>query len=189
MFPISLNLYIFGLRATEILVRSMFCFVLFNFLCNHFVIVSELKINLNFHKYNTITRIGSSSNIITFYAYYFGNYVTLRKDFDQKNRVVLHTKIDINLHLVKRTSKAAKLFNVSETETYWINLVVIGLLIEKVLLKHNINFFVHIFFMMLFFSFLHYIGPKKILCTTKKFFLIESVKTCDDMNNENEYLC
>ena len=25
-------------------------------------------------------------------AYYFGNYVTLRKDFDQKNRVVLHTK-------------------------------------------------------------------------------------------------
>ena len=39
-----------------------------------------------------MTRIDSSSNIITIYAYYFGNYVTLRKDFDQKNCVVLHTK-------------------------------------------------------------------------------------------------
>ena len=64
--------------------------------------------------------------LYTFYTYYFGNYVTLRIDFDQKNRVVLHTKIDLNLHLVKKTSRAAKIFNVSETETVWTNLVVIG---------------------------------------------------------------
>ena len=90
---------------------------------------------------------------------------------------------------MKRTSRAANLFHVSETETYAINLVLIGLLIAKVFLKYNINFFVHIFFMQLFLSFLHYIGPKKILCTTKEFFLIESAKICDDLNNENEYLC
>ena len=126
VFPNSPNLCIFGLQATEILIRFMLYFVLLNFfICNYFVTVSELKINLNFHKYYAITRTDSSSNIMTFYAYYFGNHVRLRKDFDQKNRVVLHTKIDLNLHLVKRTSKAAKLFNVSETETYWINLVVI----------------------------------------------------------------
>ena len=158
--------------------------------------VSELKINLNFHKYYTITRTDSSSNIMTFYAYYFGNHVTLRKDFDQKNRVVLHTKIDLNLHLVKRTSKAAKLFNVSETETYWINLVVIGLLIAKVFSKRNINFFIHIFFIQLFLSFLTLYWSeirfgdhgKLGLCTTKEFFLIESIKICDDLNNENQYL-
>ena len=63
--------------------------------------------------------------LYTFYTYYFGNYVTLRIDFDQKNRVVLHTKIDLNLHLVKKTSRAAKIFKVSETETVWTNLVVI----------------------------------------------------------------
>ena len=69
----------------------MLYFLLFNFLCNHFVTVSEPKINLNFYKYHGITRIDSSSNIITFCAYYFGNYDTLRKDFDQKNRVMIHT--------------------------------------------------------------------------------------------------
>ena len=76
MFPNSLNLYIFGLQAMEILNRFMLYFVLLNFLCNHFVTVSEPKINLNFHKYNTITRMISSSNMVTFYAYYFGNYIT-----------------------------------------------------------------------------------------------------------------
>ena len=128
MFPNSPNLYIFGLQATEILIRFMLYFVLLNFLCNHFVTVSEPKIYLNLRKYYTVTRIDSSSNIITFYAYYLGNHVTFMKDFDQKIRVVLHTKIDLNLHLVKRTSRAANLFSVAETETYWINLIVIGLL-------------------------------------------------------------
>ena len=118
MFPNSLNLYVLGLRATKILITSMLYFALFNFLCNHFVLVSEPKINLNFYKYNVITRIDSSSNIIKFYAYYFSNYVTLRKDLDQKNRVVLHKKIDLNLHLVKRTSRVVNVLNVSETETY-----------------------------------------------------------------------
>ena len=61
-------------------IRFIFYFVLLNFLCNHFVTVSEPKINLNFHKYYTINGIDSSSNIITFYAYYFGNHVALRKD-------------------------------------------------------------------------------------------------------------
>ena len=46
--PNILNLYIFGLRATGILIRSMLYVVLFNFLCNHFVTVSEPKINLKF---------------------------------------------------------------------------------------------------------------------------------------------
>ena len=48
VFPNSLNLYILGLRVKNILIRSMLCFALFNFLCNHFVLVSEPKINLNF---------------------------------------------------------------------------------------------------------------------------------------------
>ena len=175
----------------------MLCFLLFNFLCNHVVTVSEPKTIINFHKYYTVTRIHSSSNIITFYAYYFSNHVTFRKDFDQKIRDVLHTKIDLNLHLVKRTSKAANFFIVSATETYWINLVVIGLLIAKVFLKHNINFFVHKFFMQLFLSLLtlywseirlsHH--SKIRLCTTKEFFLIESIKICNDLNNKNQYLC
>ena len=36
----------------------------------------------------------------------------------------------------KPWSRAANFFNVSETETYWINLVVIGLLKANVFLKH-----------------------------------------------------
>ena len=109
----------------------IYYFVLFTFLCNYFVIFSDPKINLNLHKYNTITRIDSSSNIITFYTYYFGKYVTLRKDFDQKNCVELHTKIGLNLHLVKKISGVANFFNVLEMETYRINPVAIGLLIVK----------------------------------------------------------
>ena len=155
MFPNSPNLYIAGLEATEMLIRYKLCFALLNFLCKHFLTVSKPKVNLNFHKHNTITRIDSSSNIITFHAYYFGNYVTLRKDFDNKTRVVLHTKLDLNLHLVKRTSRTANLSNVSETKTYWINLVVINLLIAKVFLKHNFNFFIRIFFIQFFLSLLH----------------------------------
>ena len=130
--PSSLNLYILGLQVTKILLRSMPYFALFNLLCSHLVLVSKPKISLNFYKYDAITRIDSSSNIIKFYAYYFVNYDTLRKGFGQKNRVVLHTKIDLNLHLVKRTYRAVNFLNVSETETYWINLVVVGLLITKV---------------------------------------------------------
>ena len=77
-----------------------------------------------------------------FYAYYFGNYDTLRKDFDQKNNVVLHTKLDLNLHLMKKTSRTIKLLDKSGC---------IGLLKTKVFLKHNINVFIIIFFMQLFF--------------------------------------
>ena len=110
---------------------------------------------------------------------------------------MLHTKIDLNLHLAKRTSRAANFFNVSETETYWINLVVIGFLIAKDFLKHNINFFNHIFFIQLFLSILtlywfekRFSHHSKIkLCTTKELFLIESIKTCDDLNNEKQYPC
>ena len=160
VFPNSPNLYIFGLQATSILIRFMLYFGILSFLCNHFVTVSEQKINLNFRKYYTITRTDSSSNIITFYAYYFGNHVTLRKDFDQKN------------------------------------FVEIGLLIANVFLKHNINFFIHIFFIQLILSLLtlhwseiSFSHHSKIrLCTTKEFFLIESIKICDDWNNENQYL-
>ena len=111
-----------------------------------------------------MTRIDSNSNIITFYAYYLGNYVTPRKDFDQKNCVVLHTVTDLNLHLAEKTSRTANLFNVSDTETYWINLAVIGSLIAKVFLKHNINFFIHIFFTQLFL----YRAPKRFLTLTTK---------------------
>ena len=183
MFPNSLNLYIFGLRATEILIISVLYFVLFNFLCNHFVIVSEPKINLNFCKYND-----GSSNILRIVFL----RILFRKDFDRKIYVVFYTKIDLNLHLVKRASRAANFFNVSETETYWINLVVIGLLIAKVFLKHDINILFTYSLYSSFYHFLHHIGPKKRfiyhskirLCATKEFFLIESIKICDDLINE-----
>ena len=75
-----------------------------------------------------------------FYAYYFGNYDTLRKDFDQKNNVVLHTKLDLNLHLMKKTSRTVNL----------LHQVVVGLLKAKVFVKHNINVFINIFFIQLF---------------------------------------
>ena len=73
---------------------------------NSLVLVSKPKINLNFYIYNAITRIDSSSNIIKFYTYCFSNYVTLKKAFDQKNRVALHKKIDLHLLFLKRTSRA-----------------------------------------------------------------------------------
>ena len=87
---------------------------------------------------------------------------------------MLPTKIDLNLHLVKRTFMAINLFNVSKTETYWINLVVIGSLMAKVFLK-QINILTHIFFMQLFLSLAtlywwekRFSHPSKIrLCTTK----------------------
>ena len=77
------------------------------------------------------------------------------------------------------------------------NLVVIGLFVVKVFLKHNINIFIHIFFIQLFLSLLTlYWSEKRFshhsklrLCTTKEFFLIESIKICDDLKNENQYLC
>ena len=197
VFPNSLNLHILGLRATKILIRFMLYFELFNFLCNHFVLVSEPKINLNFCKYSEIITIDSSSNIIKFCVYDFDNYVTPRKNFDQKNRAVLHTNIDLNLQLLKRTSRAVNYLNVSETENNWINLVVIGLLILKVFLKHNINIFIRVFFIQLVLSFLILCWSEKRfghhskirLCITKEFFLIESIITCDDLNHENQYLC
>ena len=76
---------------------------------------------------------------------------------------------------MKRTSWAAKLFNVSETETYSINLV-------------------HLFFLQLFLSLLtlywfkiRFSNDSIIrLCTTKEFFLIESIKICDDLNNDRQ---
>ena len=74
------------------------------------------------------------------------------KDFDQKNRAALHTKIDLNLHFVKRTFRTVNLLNVPEIETYSINIVVIGLLVTKVFLKCNFNVFIHIFFLQLFLS-------------------------------------
>ena len=150
----------------------MLYFALFKCLWNHFVLVSEPKINLNFYKYNAITRIDSSRNI-KFYAYYFGNYDRLRKDFDQKNRAVLHIKLDLNLHLVKRISRAVNVLNISETQTYWINLV--GLLIAKVFLKHKINSLFTYSLYSSFYHFLHYIGPKSRirLCNTSEFFLIK----------------
>ena len=188
VFPNRINLYVLGLRATKVSIRSMFYFLLFNFLCNHFVLVGKPKINLNLYKYNAITRIDSSSNIIRFYANYIGSYIILRKDFDQKNRVVLHAKADVNLHLVKRNSRAVNFMNISETETYWVNLTMIGLLIVKVFLKHNINIFIHIFFIQLFLLLLTlYLFKKRSshhskirLCITKTVVLLESIKFCYD---------
>ena len=176
----------------------MLYFAFFNFLCNHFVLVGRSKINLNFYKYNGITRTDGSSNIIDkFYAYYFGNYVTLRKEFRQKNDDVLHAKINLNLHLGKKASRALNFLNVSEMETYWIKFVVIGLLIVKGFLKHNINIVMHIFFIQLFLSHLTLYWSEKRFnhhskirsCTTKKYFLIVLINNCDDLNNENQYLC
>ena len=33
--------------------------------------------------------------LFNFTRTFFGNYDTLRKDYDQKNRVALHTKLDL----------------------------------------------------------------------------------------------
>ena len=101
--PNSLNLYILGLQTTNIFIRSMLCFALFKFLYNYFILVSEPKISLNLYKHNAITRIDGSCNSVKFHAYYFVNYDTVRKDFDQKNYFALHNKVDLNLHLVERT--------------------------------------------------------------------------------------
>ena len=87
--------------------------------------------------------------------------------------------------------------NVSETETYCISLIVIGLLIVKAFLKHNIIIFIHVSFIQLFLSLLTlYWSEKRCshhsnirFCITKEFFLIESIKICDDLNNKNQYLC
>ena len=73
----------------------------------------------------------------------------------------------------------------------------IGLLSTKVFLKRNINVFIHIVFLQLFLSLLTlYWSEKRFnhhskikLCTTKEFFLIESIEIYDDLNNENQYLC
>ena len=81
----------------------MLCFALFNFLYSYFVLVSEPKISLNLYKHNAITRIDGSCNSVKFHAYYFVNYDTVRKDFDQKSYFALHNKVDLNLHLVERT--------------------------------------------------------------------------------------
>ena len=67
----------------------------------------------------------------------------------------------------------------------------------KVFLEHNISIFIHMIFIQLFLSlrtlnwfkkrFSHHSKIK--LCTTNEFFLIESIKIIDDLNNENQYLC
>ena len=69
----------------------------------------------------------------------------------------------------------------------------IDLLKRKVFLKRNINALIHIFFLQLFLLLFTLLVRKKIypptvkirLCTTKIFFWIESIKICDDLNNEN----
>ena len=108
---------------------------------------------------------------------------------------MLHTKIDLHLHLVKSNSRAVNYLDVSAMGTYCINLVVIGLVIVKALLKHSIDIFIHILFIQLFLSLLTLYWSEKrfrrhskiMLCTTKEFFLIEFIKICDDLNNENQY--
>ena len=82
------------------------------------MLASEPKVNLNIYKYNALSRIDGSYNFIKFYAYYFGNYNTLSKDFGQKNHATLYKKIDLNLHLMQRTFRTINFFNVSETKTY-----------------------------------------------------------------------
>ena len=49
-----------------------------------------------------------------------------------KKIIVLHTKIHVNLNLVKRASRTANFFNVTETKNYWINIFLLGLIIAKV---------------------------------------------------------
>ena len=96
---------------------------------------------------------------------------------------------------MKSNSRTVNYLDVSATGTYCINLVVIGLLIVKAFLKHNIDIFIHIFFIQLFLSLLTlYWSEKRFrhhskirLCTTKEFFLIEFIKICNDLNNENQY--
>ena len=82
---------------------------------------------------------------------------------------MLHKKIDLNLHLVERTSKAANFLNVSEMETCWINFVVIGLFVVNNFLRHNINIFIHIFFIQLYWFEKRFSHHSKLrFCTTKE---------------------
>ena len=71
----------------------------------------------------------------------------------------------------------------------------IGLFVVKVF--QNIIFLVTHSLCGSFYHFLHYISPKKRfshhsklrLSTAKEFFLVESIKICDDFKNESQYLC
>ena len=94
---------------------------------------------------------------------------------------------------MKRTSRAVNVLNVSETETYWIYLVVMGLFVIKVSLKCNINmkFFIRLFLSLLrlYWSEKRFSHHSKLkLCTKREFFFIESIKISDDLKNESQYL-
>ena len=73
----------------------------------------------------------------------------------------------------------------------------IGLLVTIFFLKHNINISIHVFFLQLFLLlFTFYWSKQKFChhskirsCITTAFYLIESIKHCDDLNNESQYLC
>ena len=88
----------------------------FNCLRNHFVLVSESKINLNFYKYNAITRIDSSYSFIKVYGYYFGNYDTLRKNFGNRSPKQLTTKNDELKEIVKISNPTV--IGIIETKIY-----------------------------------------------------------------------
>ena len=63
----------------------------------------------------------------------------------------------------------------------------IGLSVVKVFLKHNINI---LSVLTLYWSEKRFSHHSKLrLCTIKEFFLIESIKICDNLKNENRYLC
>ena len=73
------------------------------------------------------------------------------------------------------------------------SLVAIGLLKTKVFLRRNVNVCIHVSLYSFFITLLLYWSGKRNsnhskirLCTTKEFFLIESIKICDDLNNENQ---
>ena len=155
----------------------MLYLVLLNFICNHFVTVNLKSIYIST---NTIQSLGL---IVVLTLLHFMH-------------VILAISSHLGRTLTTKSTSCEKDFcgcKPSETETFWINLVAIGLLIVKVFLKHIIVF-IHIFFIQLFLSLLtlywsdiRFSHHSKItLCTTREFFLIESIKICDDLNNENQ---
>lgn len=114
-------------------------------LYNDFILLEEPKIDLEFHKQSTITRIFSSFDYIKLKEAYSCKCETLGSNFDHKNCVAPHTKIGLNLEVAKSTSYLPR-------KMHWINITVISFsLVKKLSYKCKINVIYH---------YLHYIGQK-----------------------------
>ena len=122
-------LYFFKLFFT----KFAFLVIVFSLLFKHFTVANEPKLNLNFHKHSTITRIFSRTNYIEFYEKYFFKHEAIGNDLE-KSHITLHSKKYVNLLLVKGPYTLC-------TDFYWIHTAVIGLLVT-IFLRYTVKVFV-----------------------------------------------